>query len=74
MSRLLATLRAVYDFVAGDAVILAVVSMAFAAAGIAGRRAGAVSPTLAAVFVALICAALIGSVVREVVRGERLRR
>jgi hypothetical protein len=74
MSRILAVLKAPYNFFAGDAIILSGVVIAFVVAFILERALGASGRQLVTgvVFVALILLSLSVSLARE--RPERPRR
>ncbi|HUJ74690.1 MAG TPA: hypothetical protein VL359_07515 [bacterium] len=69
MKALLRALKAIYDFFAGDAIILAFVGVGFVGAGLLLKLAGASVGVGAAVLVGLVTVGLVTTLAREA-RGK----
>jgi len=70
MTRVTGVIRAIYNFLAGDPIILGAVALAFILAEILLRAAGAGNAVVAVIFVGIIVAGLASTLGREV-RGRR---
>jgi hypothetical protein len=70
MSRVTSAIKATYNFLAGDPIILGAVALAFILGEILLRAAGAPNRVVAIVFVGIIVAGLVTTLGREV-RGRR---
>jgi hypothetical protein len=66
MKSLLCGLKAVYEFFAGDAILLSAVALAFALAAVLLRVHGGSNLLTAGLFVAIIFAGLVASLRREI--------
>lgn len=69
MKAILKALKAVYDFFAGDVIILVSVAVAFALGAILAHLAGAPNTAVVIVFVGAIAAGLVATLAREL-RGR----
>jgi len=70
MTRVTGTIKAIYNFLAGDPIILGAVALAFILGEILLRAAGAPNAVVAVAFVGIIVAGLASTLGREV-RGRR---
>lgn len=70
MTRIAGTIKTIYNFFAGDAILLGAVILAFVAATLLGRAAHMPNALVAVLFVALIVGGLVATLDRER-RGHR---
>jgi hypothetical protein len=70
MTRVTGVIRAIYNFLAGDPIILGAVALAFILGEVLTRAAGAPNATVAIVFVGIIVGGLASTLGREI-RGRR---
>ena len=71
MSRITGTVKAAYNFFAGDAIILAAVMLAFGVATVLVHLAPGANVAVAVLFVAFICGGLIVTLGRELAGRKR---
>ena len=74
MTRVTGVIKAIYNFLAGDPIILGAVALAFILGEVLTRAAGAPNATVAIVFVGIIVGGLASTLGREITGRHRAPR